>query len=134
MVILKNRRVIMTEIRQIYKCEICGNIVEVVHGAGGTLVCCNKPMTLKKENTQEAAVEKHIPVVEKIDGGYRVTIGSVIHPMTEEHHIEWIEVHTKDRVYRKHLALDEKPIAEFLIDEEILYAREYCNLHGLWRS
>lgn len=124
----------MTEVRQIYKCEICGNIVEVVHGAGGTLVCCNKPMTLKKENTQEAAVEKHIPVVEKIDGGYRVTIGSVIHPMTEEHHIEWIEVHTKDRVYRKYLALDEKPIAEFLIDEEILYAREYCNLHGLWRS
>ncbi len=124
----------MTEVRQIYKCDVCGNIVEVVHGAGGTLVCCNKPMTLKKENTQEAAVEKHIPVVEKIDGGYRVTVGSVIHPMTEEHHIEWIEVHTKDRVYRKYLALDEQPIAEFLIDEEILYAREYCNLHGLWRS
>ncbi|MEG0771893.1 desulfoferrodoxin [Clostridium sp.] len=124
----------MSELRQIYKCEVCGHIIEVVHAGGGTLVCCGKPMTLKKENTQEAAVEKHVPVVEKIDGGYRVTVGSVIHPMTVEHHIEWIEVHTNDRVYRKYLSIDEQPTAEFLINEEIIYAREYCNLHGLWRS
>jgi len=91
-------------------------------------------MTLKKENTQEAAVEKHVPVVEKIEGGYRVTVGSVLHPMTVEHHIEWIEVHTKDRVYRKFLSIDEQPVAEFQIKEELIYAREYCNLHGLWRS
>jgi superoxide reductase len=124
----------MSELRQVYKCEVCGHIIEVVHPGGGTLVCCGKPMTLKKENTQEAAVEKHVPVVEKIEGGYRVTVGSVIHPMTVEHHIEWIEVHTKDRVYRKYLSIDEQPTAEFLINEEIIYAREYCNLHGLWRS
>ena len=124
----------MTELREIYKCEICGNIVEVVHKAGGTLVCCNKPMVLKKENTQDAALEKHVPVIEKFDGGYKVTIGSVLHPMTPEHHIEWIEVHTNDRVYRKYLSIDEKPIAEFLIDEEIIFAREYCNLHGLWKA
>lgn len=124
----------MSELRQVYKCEVCGHMVEVVHEAAGTLVCCGKPMTLKKENTQEAAVEKHIPVVEKIEGGYRVTVGSVLHPMTVEHHIEWIEVHTKDRVYRKYLSIDEQPVAEFQINEEIIYAREYCNLHGLWRS
>ena len=72
----------MTELRQIYKCEICGNIVEVVHNSGGTLVCCGKPMTLKGENTQDAAVEKHVPVVEKIEGGIRVKVGAVEHPMT----------------------------------------------------
>lgn len=124
----------MSELRQVYKCEVCGHMVEVIHEAAGTLVCCGKPMILKKENTQEAAVEKHIPVIEKIEGGFRVTVGSVLHPMTVEHHIEWIEVHTKDRVYRKYLSIDEQPVAEFQINEDIIYAREYCNLHGLWRS
>jgi superoxide reductase len=124
----------MTELRQIYKCDVCGNIVEVVHNAGGTLVCCGKPMTLKGENTQDAAVEKHVPVIEKIEGGIRVKVGAVEHPMLEEHHIEFIEVHTENKVYRKFLKPGEKPVAEFKLEEEVLFAREYCNLHGLWKA
>ena len=124
----------MTELRQIYKCEICGNIVEVVHKAGGTLVGCGKPMTLKVENTQDAAVEKHVPVIEKIEGGVRVKVGAVEHPMLEEHHIEFIEVHTENKVYRKYLKPGEKPEAEFKLEEDVLFAREYCNLHGLWKA
>jgi superoxide reductase len=124
----------MTQAREIYKCDVCGNIVEVVHNSGGTLVCCGKPMTLKKENTQDAAVEKHVPVVEKIEGGIRVKVGAVEHPMTEDHHIEFIEVHTENKVYRKYLKPGEKPEAEFKLDEEVLFVREYCNLHGLWKA
>lgn len=125
----------MTELRQVYKCDICGNMIEVVHAAGGNLVCCGKPMTLKKENTTDAANEKHVPVLEEVDGKVVVKIGSVEHPMTPEHHIEWIELHTEDRVYRKYLRVDEKPEAVFNIAlDKVLYAREYCNLHGLWKS
>ena len=124
----------MTESRQIYKCDICGNIVEVLHGAGGVLVCCGQNMTLKVENTQDAAVEKHVPVTEKIEGGIRVKVGAVQHPATEDHHIEFIEVHTENKVYRKYLKPGEKPEAEFKIEEEVLFVREYCNLHGLWKA
>ena len=124
----------MTQAREIYKCDICGNIVEVVHNSGGTLVCCGQPMTLKLENTQDAAVEKHVPVIEKIEGGIRVMVGAVEHPMTVEHHIEFIEVHTENKVYRKFLKPGEKPVAEFKLEEEILFVREYCNLHGLWKA
>lgn len=123
----------MTEVRQVYKCEICGNMVEVIHKAGGSLVCCNKPMTLLVENTVDAAVEKHVPVIEKIEGGVIVKVGAVEHPMLEEHHIEWIEVHTANKLYRKWLKPGEKPEAIFKIDEEVLFAREYCNIHGLWK-
>lgn len=124
----------MTQLNQIYKCEVCGNIVEVVHSAGGTLVCCNQPMTLMEENTTEAALEKHIPVVEKVDGGVVVKVGSVEHPMIETHYIEWIEVITENKVYRKYLKPGEKPEAFFSLEEEILFAREYCNLHKLWKA
>lgn len=123
----------MTKVNEIYKCEICGNIVEVVHPAGGTLVCCGKPMKHMVENTVDAAKEKHIPVIEKIEGGYKVRVGEVEHPMQDVHHIEWIEVITENKVYRKYLKPGEKPEAEFLIDEEIISVREYCNLHGLWK-
>lgn len=124
----------MTELRQIYKCEICGNIVEVVHSAGGTLVCCGKQMVLKTENTQDAVVEKHVPVVEKIEGGIRVKVGEVEHPMQDVHHIEFIEVHTENKVYRKYLSPGGKPEAEFMLEEEVVAVREYCNLHGLWKA
>lgn len=124
----------MTEVRQVYKCEICGNMVEVIHKAGGSLVCCNKPMTLLVENTVDAAVEKHVPAIEKIEGGVIVRVGEVEHPMVEEHHIEWIEVHTANKLYRKWLKPGEKPEAIFKIDEEVLFAREYCNIHGLWKK
>ena len=113
---------------------MCGNIVEVVGEAGGTLVCCGKPMELQAENSTDAAQEKHVPVVEKIEGGYRVTVGEVEHPMTEEHLITWIELVTKHSVLRKHLEAGKKPVAEFKTNCDEVYARAYCNLHGLWRS
>lgn len=124
----------MAEVRQLYKCKTCGSIVEITHKGEGTLVCCEEPMNLVVENSVEAAVEKHVPVIEKVEGGVLVKIGEVEHPMVPEHHIEWIEVHTEDKVYRKYLKVGEKPEAVFKIDEKVLYAREYCNLHGLWKN
>ncbi len=124
----------MTNLKQIYKCEVCGNIVEVVHEAGGQLVCCGRPMTLVNENTVDASKEKHVPVVEKVEGGVLVKVGSVTHPMEEKHYIEWIEIHAGNKVYRKYLKPGDKPEALFKIDEEVEYAREYCNVHGLWKN
>ncbi|MHC6178521.1 desulfoferrodoxin [Clostridium sp. JNZ X4-2] len=124
----------MIEVKQVYKCEVCGNIVEVLYKGGGVLVCCGKPMKLMEENTVDAAVEKHVPVVEKIDGGVLVKVGAVEHPMTPEHYIQWIEVHTENKIYRKYLKPGEKPEAAFKLDEKVVMAREYCNLHGLWKK
>ena len=126
----------MAQKNEVYKCKICGNIVEVVHGGRGTLVCCGEPMILLKENTVDAALEKHVPVIEKTKKGVIVKVGSVPHPMIPEHYIEFIEVITKDnKSDKKFLNPGEKPEAEFCIDiENILFAREYCNLHGLWKS
>ena len=123
----------MTTIKEIYKCDICGNIVEVVHASGGTLACCGQSMTLVKENTVDASKEKHIPVTLLVEDGILVKVGSVEHPMTEEHHIEWIEVHTANKMYRKYLKPGEKPQGIFKVDEEVVFVREYCNIHGLWR-
>lgn len=125
----------MTEKLQIYKCEICGNIVEMLHVGEGELVCCGAPMKLFQENTVDAAKEKHIPVIEKIEGGFRVKVGSVAHPMEDKHYIEWIEVITEDgRAYRQFLHPGEKPEAVFKVDASKITAREYCNLHGLWKG
>ena len=124
----------MTKQKQIYRCAICGNIVEVVHAAGGTLSCCGQPMELLTENSKEAALEKHVPVVEKIEGGYKVSVGSVEHPMLPEHYIEWIELITENDVIRKYLHPGEKPVAVFMTDAKEVTAREYCNVHGLWKS
>lgn len=124
----------MTKRKQVYRCNICGNIVEVVGEAGGTLVCCGKPMELLAENTTDAAFEKHVPVVEKIAGGYRVKVGSVAHPMMPEHYIQWIELLTPDGVMRKWLKPGDAPEAVFMTDAEEVEAREYCNLHGLWKA
>jgi len=124
----------MTKLGEVYKCTVCGNIIEVVHTGEGTLVCCGEDMKLVVENTVDAAVEKHVPVIEKIEGGVIVKVGAVEHPMTEAHYIEWIEVHTANKVYRKYLAPGEKPEATFLLEEEILSVKEYCNLHGLWKA
>ncbi len=123
----------MTKLKQIYKCNVCGNIVEVLHSGAGELVCCGQPMELKEENTVDAAQEKHVPVIEKVEKGNLIKIGEVAHPMTEEHYIEWIEVDVKNESYKKFLKPEEKP--EFLVEEEeIDGVRAYCNLHGLWRS
>ncbi len=119
---------------EVYKCEICGNIVEIFHGGKGELVCCKQPMKLLEGNTTDAALEKHVPVIEKIDGGFKVAVGSVAHPMEEKHYIEWIELVAGDEVYRKHLNPGEAPEAIFLVDAENVYAREYCNIHGHWKA
>jgi superoxide reductase len=124
----------MAEQKQVYKCNVCGNIVEVLHGGGGELVCCNEPMVLLVENTVDAALEKHVPVILKTDSGVRVSVGSTLHPMEEEHYIEWIEIIADGRVYRKFLKPGDEPIAEFEITAENITAREYCNLHMLWKS
>jgi len=124
----------MTERLQVYKCEVCGNIVEMLHTGVGELVCCGQPMKLYAENTVDAAKEKHVPVVEKIDGGYKVQVGSVPHPMEEKHYIEWIELVAGDKAYRQFLNPGDKPEAIFMTDASQVTAREYCNLHGLWKS
>ena len=122
----------MPEIHQIYKCEMCGNIVEVVHGGKGELVCCGKPMKLFKEGAVDAALEKHVPVIEKTANGFKVTIGEAPHPMEEKHYIEWIEA-TADG-YKRFLKPGDVPEAEFCIDADRITAREYCNIHGLWKK
>ena len=124
----------MTKLNQVYKCEICGNIVEMLHTGDGELVCCGQNMVLQEENTVDEGKEKHVPVIEKIQGGVLVKVGSVEHPMIDAHYVEWIEVLTDKKVYRKYLQAGSKPQAEFMLTEEVLYAREYCNIHGLWRS
>ncbi|MFH0892417.1 MAG: desulfoferrodoxin [Candidatus Falkowbacteria bacterium] len=124
----------MTQLKQIYKCEICGNIVEMLHAGAGELVCCGQPMKLRAENTEDAAEEKHVPVIEKIEGGFRVKIGSVPHPMEATHYIEWIELIADGRSYRQTLKPGEPAVAEFSINAESVEAREYCNLHGLWKA
>ena len=125
----------MPEQMQIFKCELCGNIIEVLHGGEGELVCCGQTMIRFKENTVDAAREKHVPVIEKVEGGFKVTIGSVPHPMEEKHYIEWIEAITVDgSVYRKFLSPGMTAEAVFKIDADAISAREYCNLHGLWKG
>ena len=124
----------MTKRREIYRCPICGNIVEVLNHGAGELVCCGKPMILQKENTTDAAQEKHVPVVEKTADGYRVKVGSVEHPMLDEHFIQWIELLTPKSVLRRELKPGCKPEATFITNEECLCAREYCNLHGMWKA
>jgi len=119
---------------EIYKCEVCGNIVEVVNVGGGELVCCGQPMKLMVENTVDAAKEKHVPVIEKTAKGVKVKVGSVPHPMEEKHYIQWIEVIKNGRALRAFLKPGEKPEAEFAIDPSGIFAREYCNLHGLWSA
>ena len=124
----------MTERLQVYRCEVCGNIVEVLHAGKGELVCCGKPMKLYTENTVDAAKEKHVPVVEKVSGGVKVTVGSVLHPMEEKHYIEWIEIIADGKAYRQFLKPGDVPEATFNVDAQDISVREYCNLHGLWKA
>lgn len=124
----------MAEALQVYKCGVCGNVVELLHAGGGELVCCGQPMTLMVENTVDAAKEKHVPVIEKQDGGYLVKVGSVAHPMEDKHYIQWIELIADGKTYREFLCPGQKPEAFFKIDADNVAAREYCNLHGLWKA
>ncbi len=125
---------VVENINEIYKCNVCGNVVETVHVGGGELVCCGKPMELLKENTTDAATEKHVPVIEKTDDGFKVKVGEVAHPMEDAHHIEWIELIADNKSYRKFLKPGEPPEAEFCITAKNVTAREFCNLHGLWKA
>jgi len=118
---------------EVYKCNKCGNIIEVLVGGVGELVCCGEPMELLTENTVDAAKEKHVPIIEKIDGGYKVKVGSTPHPMEEKHYIEWIELLADDRSYIAFLKPGMAPEATFKVDAATVSAREHCNLHGLWR-
>ena len=124
----------MTKRTELYKCEICGNIIEIKHTGVSALVCCGKKMKLLKENTTDAATEKHVPVIEKVKDGYKIVVGEVEHPMTEKHYIEWIELITENEVYTKFLKPGEKPEAIFITKSEIIIARAYCNLHGNWKN
>lgn len=124
----------MAKRNETYKCSICGNIVAVEHGAGGTLVCCGKPMNLLPEKSADSATEKHVPVIEKIDGGYKVTVGSTLHPMVEDHYIEWIELLAFGKSYFQYLKPGDEPVAVFMTDAKDVSAREYCNKHGLWKG
>jgi len=119
---------------EIYRCDICGNIVKVLHGGAGDLVCCGEPMKLLTENTTDAATEKHVPVIEKTDSGVKVKVGSVPHPMEEEHYIEWIELQVDGKSCIQFLGPGQAPEATFSVEAEGATAREYCNLHGLWRG
>ena len=119
---------------EVYKCEICGNMVEVLHGGRGELVCCGKPMKLFAENSVDAAKEKHIPVIEKTAEGIIVRVGSVAHPMEEKHYIEWVELIAGGKSYRQMLKPGEEPKAEFCIKADQITARAYCNIHGLWKG
>jgi superoxide reductase len=124
----------MTTRLQIYKCEVCGNIVEVLHEGAGELVCCGQPMKLLVENTVDAAKEKHVPVIEKTASGVTVEVGSVAHPMEEKHYIEWIEIIADGKAYRQFLKPGDAPEAVFDIKANKIEAREHCNIHGLWKA
>lgn len=124
----------MTERLQVYKCEVCGNMVEMLHQGKGELVCCGQPMKLLVENTVDASKEKHVPVIEKTPGGFKVKIGSVPHPMEEKHYIEWIELIADGKAYREFLKPGMLPEAVFCVEAKEVAAREYCNMHGLWKQ
>lgn len=124
----------MPNLNEVYKCQLCGNMVEVIHGGGAALVCCGQDMTLMTENTVDAAKEKHVPVIEVANGTVTVKVGSVAHPMEEKHYIEWIELIADGKVYRQYLAPGAAPEAVFNVTAASVTAREYCNLHGVWSA
>ena len=124
----------MAVMNGIYKCNVCGNIVQVLHSGDGDLVCCGQNMEQMTENTVDAAKEKHVPVIEKTANGYKVKVGEVPHPMEEKHYIEWIELIADGASYRQHLNPGDVAEAEFCVSALEVSAREYCNLHGLWKA
>jgi superoxide reductase len=125
----------MTEKLQVYKCDVCGNVVEVLDHGAGELVCCGQPMTLQQEKTEDAATEKHVPFLEQVDGGYKVRVGqNAAHPMEEKHYIQWIELLVDGKSCRQFLQPGDAPEAVFHVSGENVSAREYCNIHGLWKG
>lgn len=126
---------LMTNVRELYVCSICGNVVEVVNPGATSLVCCGKPMEKLEAGVQEASVEKHVPVIESVEGGIMVKVGSIAHPMEEKHFIRFIEVLTKDQVLRAELLPNQTPQAFFLVNaSDVIEVKEYCTIHGLWKT
>jgi superoxide reductase len=119
---------------QVYKCRKCRTVVEVLIPGRAPLVHCGEPMELLEEKAADKTVEKHVPVIEKIEGGYKVKVGSTPHPMSKAHYIVWIELIADGKVYRQYLKPGEEPEATFPIEAQEVSAREYCNLHGLWKG
>jgi len=124
----------MTKVSEIYKCEKCGNIVEMIHAGAGELVCCGQKMVLLEEKTADKTTEKHVPVIEKVADGYRVYVGTTLHPMEEKHYIEWIELVADGKSCKQFLKPGDKPEAIFKTDARSVTAREHCNIHGLWKA
>jgi superoxide reductase len=124
----------MAELLQVYKCEVCGNIVEVIHGGDGQLVCCDQPMKLLDAKTADQGKEKHVPVIEKVSGGVKVKVGGIPHPMEEKHYIEWIEIIADGKAYRQFLKPGQAPEAVFMVQAASITARELCNIHGMWKG
>ncbi len=124
----------MPQFLEVYKCDACGALVESLNASEGELVCCGNPAKLLKEGVTDAAKEKHVPVVEKTATGYKVTVGSVAHPMEESHYIPWIELIADGISYKQFLKPGDAPVAEFCTMAENVTVREYCNLHGLWKA
>lgn len=123
-----------TEKLQVWKCDICGNIVEMVHAGAGELVCCGQPMKHKDEQNADFATEKHVPVIEQVEGGIKVVVGSTLHPMEDKHYIEWIQILIDDAEYKQFLKPGDPPEAFFPVTGSDITAREYCNVHGLWKT
>ena len=124
----------MTQQNQIYKCNICGNITQVLHTGAGELVCCGQPMELLTEKTEDTGAEKHVPIIETTENGVKIKVGSIAHPMEEAHYIEWIQIIADGQAMRKYLKPGDAPEAEFPVKADSIIARAYCNVHGLWRS
>jgi superoxide reductase len=125
----------MVEKNSVFKCDLCGNIISVFHASFGELVCCGKPMRLLLDNVVDASFEKHVPVIEKKGNGFFVSVGSILHPMTSDHHIEWVELFVDGFVFRKDFVVGDEPKTFFCVDfGEKVFARAYCNLHGLWKK
>ena len=124
----------MTELKQIYKCNVCGNIVEVLHAGAGELVCCGEDMELMQGKREDVGQEKHLPVIVKTADKVTVKVGSIPHPMDDNHYIEWVEVASDGKAYREFLKPGDSPDATFEVKAEKITAREYCTLHGLWKN
>lgn len=124
----------MSATRAFYRCSVCGNIVELIYDGGGELVCCGQPMNLLQANTSDGATEKHVPVAVREGGKVHVTVGSVAHPMTDAHYIQWIWVAQGSRTQRVALEPGMAPEADFPVDDGPMTVYEYCNLHGLWKA
>lgn len=126
----------MCEEKKFYVCKHCGNLVGMIHSSGAPMICCGDPMTELVPNTVEASVEKHLPVLTILGGTVSVKVGSVPHPMTQEHHIAWIFLQTEQGGQRACLAVDGEAKAEFALTatDKPVAAYAYCNLHGLWKT